>query len=114
MHKQTLIVAALAGFGLIIPGVTVTADVYTFRTIVKIGDPAPSTIGGEFTELGFPFINLAGQVAFTAKTNAVLGSSGMWWTPVPPASDPDSLAMITGTGFPIPGGPANVHFGNFV
>ena len=110
MYKHTLIVAALAGFGL---AIHVNADVYTFRTIAKTGDPAPGTINGEFTEFGFPNINLAGQVAFTAETNSVLGSSGMWWTPVPPSNNPDALAMIVGTGYPIPGGPAQIHFGDF-
>ena len=113
MHKHTfIIVAAFVGLGLI-HGPAVNADVYTFRTIAKTGDPAPGTIGGEFTDMGFVHINFAGQVAFTAETNSVLGSSGMWWTPVPPSNNPNALAMITGTGYPIPGGPAEIHFGDF-
>ena len=108
MNKHTLKVAALAGLGLTLPGF---ADVYTYRTVVMTGDPAPSTIGGEFTEFGLPTINLAGQVAFTAKTNSVLGSSGMWMTP---ANSLDSVVMITGTNYPIPGGPEEIRFGDFV
>jgi len=109
MHKHTLIVAMFAGFGLTVP---VNADVYTFRTIAKTGDPAPGTINGEFSEMGFPFINFAGQVTFTARTNSFPSSSGMWWTPVPPSSDPNSMALIAGSGWLIPGG-AQVYFATF-
>ena len=107
MHQHTLIVAALAGLGVTIPA---SADVYLYRTVAMTGDSAPGTIGGTFTEFGLPYINAAGQVAFTATTSAVLGNSGIWMTPL---NDPYTVIMIAGKNYPIPGGPPEVRFGDF-
>ncbi len=107
MKMLTKLFALTGSLALLWPA---SADVYTYRTVVKTGDTAPGTIGGTFTEFGTPSINALGQVAFTGKTSAVLGNSGMW---MKSGNAPGSLHMLVGTNYPVPGQPAEVRFGDF-
>lgn len=107
-RKHSLIfVAAAVTYGSVL---AVSADVYTYRTIVMTGDSAIGSFNGDFTEFGVPSINQDGLVAFAAKTNAASVTSGLWMTP---ANAPNTIGFVAGKGWPAPGTPGGVSFGDF-
>jgi len=86
------------------------SDVYNFRTVAITGEAAPGSFGGTFTGFGVPSINSDGLVAFAAQTNAPTVTSGMWLTP---ANAPSTVTFVAGKGWPVPGAPGGVTFGDF-
>ena len=109
MHNRlsSIIVAAAGSLGVTS---ALLGDVYTFRTVAMTGDAAPATFGGVFTGFGAPSINGNGLVAFSAQTNAATVTSGMWMTP---SDAPGTIGFIAGKGWPAPGTPNGVTFGDF-
>lgn len=82
MKRFTPIVTA--AFGLSLSAAVFADNNYTFRTVVKTGDPVP-LLGGNYINFITPSINGAGQVAFYGTRNADIGSISLW------IADPDHL-----------------------
>ncbi len=85
----------------------VLADTAEVRVIAVTGDPAAGLAGTEFTSFSLPLMNSAGKVAFSATTSSPIVSSGMWATPT---DDPQSLDIIVGRNYVVPGASGNVRF----
>lgn len=109
MSTQKSIVIAITAVGLGLVN-TSMGDVYKFRTVAMSGDPAPGSINGTFTGFGVPSLNKDGLVAFSAQTDAVTVTSGMWMTP---PNAPNTVGFVAGKGWPAPGTPNGVTFGDF-
>jgi hypothetical protein len=86
------------------------AQGYSFRLVAQTGDPAPGSLGGHFTWLGWPTINASGQVAFAAGSDGAIADTGMWRTAF---NDPQSSELIIGQDYPVPGSPPEIRFGQF-
>lgn len=101
-----LLAAATSCFALTMAA---SADHFTFRTIVKTGDPVPQ-VGGTFTDFAWPRINNAGQIAFAAARTGELATAGIWFTPVAGESMLESVAM---SNLQAPGATAGITFDQF-
>ncbi len=109
---SSTIASFLTSFGLFASFAATPAlgNTYSFRLIAQSGDPAPSSLGGAFVSFGHPRINASGQVSFQATTTGAIADSGLWRTLF---DDPQTLALIIGEDFPVPGAPAGTKFGAF-
>ncbi len=112
MHSLTVpsrlaVALALTGAALIAP--LAAADDYDYRIVTRTGLNAPG--GGGFVNFGLISINDTGQVAFTGSTgSATFAHTGMWKTP---ADNPQTVELIAGEFYPVPGVPGDAVFGVF-
>ena len=100
----------VVSLAVIAPAPSTLADVYQLRVVAQTGDNAPSSLGGTFTGFGSPRINASGQVAFVGKSDGLISETGLWWTQF---NAPQTISLIVGQDFPVPGAPRGTKFGTF-
>ncbi len=91
-------------------GAAAHGEGYGLRLVAQTGDPAPGSFGGTFSWLGWPTLNASGQVAFAAGTSGAIADTGLWRSVF---DDPQSLELIIGEDYPVPGSPPEIRFGPF-